>query len=100
MPTRSPGETFVTALPTDATTPAPSCPSTAGSGTGIHWSRQIRSVWQMPDAATSTSTSSGRNSPSSTSRSSNGAPFAGVTAAMAFTSGPSPGDVAAGSRRA
>ena len=53
MPTRSPGATRVTAVPTRSTTPAPSWPSTAGSGTGYHWSRQIRSVWQIPAAATS-----------------------------------------------
>src|SRR3989442_4967640 len=37
--TWSPGCTFVPAGPTEATTPAPSWPSTAGSGTGYHWSR-------------------------------------------------------------
>ena len=28
--------------------PAPSCPSTAGSGVGYHWSRTMASVWQTP----------------------------------------------------
>ena len=88
IPTRSPTATFVTADPTALTTPAPSCPSTAGSGTGIHWSRQIRSVWQIPDALISTSTSSSRSSPSSSSVSTKGAPFDSVTAAVTFMRSP------------
>src|SRR6266542_1112818 len=81
IPTRSPAATFVTFAPTRSTTPAPSWPSTAGSGTGYHWSRTIRSVWQMPAAATFTSTSSGRSSSTSSVCTANGAPFASVTAA-------------------
>ena len=82
MPTRSPTATLVTALPTCSTIPAPSWPSTAGSGTGYHWSRMIRSVWQMPAATTPTSTSSGRSSPSSSSCRANGADVLSVTAAV------------------
>ena len=82
MPTRSPGATSVTAAPTASTMPAPSCPSTAGSGTGYHWSRMIRSVWQMPAAAMRTSTSPARRSPNSSSCSANGAPVLSVTAAV------------------
>ena len=95
IPTRSPAATFVTESPTASTTPAPSCPSTAGSGTGYHWSRQIRSVWQIPAAATRTSTSSSRNAPSSSSCNANGAPLLSTTAAVIFTGAPR----AAGSRR-
>ena len=36
MPTRSPTSTWVTAEPTSRTIPAPSWPSTAGSGVGSH----------------------------------------------------------------
>jgi hypothetical protein len=71
----------VTDAPTASTTPAPSWPSTAGSGTGYHWSRTIRSVWQMPQATTRTSTSSARSSSSSSSSISNAAPLDLVTAA-------------------
>ena len=66
-----------------------------GGGTGSHWSRQIRSVWQMPLAAISTRTSSGRSSPSSSSSIVNGSPLSSTTAARIFIL-PS----AAGSRRA
>src|SRR5665213_2690575 len=42
----------------------------------------------MPDAATSTSTSSARSSPSSSSVSVKGPPFSSVTAAVIFTASP------------
>src|SRR5437667_3717108 len=45
----------------------------------------IRSVWQMPAAATRTTTSSARGSPSSTSWSAKLAPFSSTTAAVIFT---------------
>src|SRR4051794_30773760 len=79
--TRSPGATFATFAPTRSTTPAPSWPSTAGNGTGYHWSRTMRSVWQTPAAATLTRTSSGRRSSTSTDCTANGAPLPSVTAA-------------------
>src|SRR5262249_32532805 len=57
--TLSPGPTFVTPSPTSRTVPAPSCPSTAGSVTGMMPSRAARSLWHNPTAATFTSTSPG-----------------------------------------
>src|SRR5690348_1791100 len=91
MATRSPGATVVTPAPTRSTTPAPSWPSTAGSGTGYHWSRMIRSVWQMPAAATRTSTSPARGSSSSSGWIAYGAPLVSVTAARISMRGKLPG---------
>jgi hypothetical protein len=88
--TRSPTPTFVTAVPTASTTPAPSWPSTAGSGTGYHWSRMIRSVWQIPQAATRTSSSSPRSSSTSSSSIANAAPWDSVTAAWIRIGNPAP----------
>ncbi len=48
--TRSPGLAAVTALPTSSTIPAPSWPSTTGSGTGSCSSRTAMSVWHTPQA--------------------------------------------------
>ena len=59
MTTWSPGTTWVTALPTSATTPAASCPHTAGDGTGYRPFMNDRSLWQSPAAATWTITSRG-----------------------------------------
>ncbi len=58
--TWSPGPTFRTALPTASTIPAPSWPSTIGSGAGYTWSRTTRSVWHSPVATMRTRTSSAR----------------------------------------
>src|SRR4051795_3350303 len=80
--TWSPGCTWATPAPTSSTTPAPSWPRTAGSGTGTIWSRMTWSVWQTPGATTRTSTSPGPGASSSSSRISNGALVAGTTAAV------------------
>src|SRR4028118_2280858 len=82
--TGSPGPTFSTPGPTRSTTPEPSWPSTAGRGTGYHWSRTIRSVWQTPTPTMRTSTSPARGSSTSTSSIEKGRSFSHTTAAMAF----------------
>ncbi|GAA2994003.1 hypothetical protein GCM10020229_03120 [Kitasatospora albolonga] len=82
-----PGRRPVTALPTRRTVPAPSWPSTAGSGPGVCPARTLRSVWQIPAAATSTSTSSGRGSSSRTGSSRKGSPGPRTTAAVALIIG-------------
>ena len=56
----SPGFTRVTLGPTASTTPAPSWPSTAGSGTWVHSPfTTCQSEWQTPLADIFTSTSPG-----------------------------------------
>ena len=57
--TWSPGFTWATSVPTSSTTPAPSCPSTAGAGQGMVPSITLMSLWQTPAAAMRTSTSVG-----------------------------------------
>jgi len=51
----SPGRRSSTAGPTASTTPAPSCPSTSGSGTVHSPSAACRSEWPTPLASSSTS---------------------------------------------
>lgn len=46
--TWSPGATCVTPAPIVSTTPAPSCPSTTGSGNGMVPSTTERSLWHRP----------------------------------------------------
>src|SRR6266550_2616654 len=65
--TWSPGATVETPAPTASTTPAPSWPSTAGSGSGSPPARAVTSVWHTPAAATRTSTSPGPGSGRSSS---------------------------------
>ena len=60
--TWSPGFTLVTAPPTASTTPAPSCPSTAGEPHGIVPSTTLTSEWHTPAATMRTSTSVGPGS--------------------------------------
>lgn len=60
--TWSPGPTWVTPTPTASTTPAPSCPSTTGTGKGIVPSTTDRSLWQSPAAEIATCTSPGPGS--------------------------------------
>src|SRR5215218_2127423 len=79
--TWSPGLTRVTDEPTSSTTPAPSCPSTPGSGNGSPPLATPRSVWHSPAATIRTRTSSSRGSDSSIGLSVNGAPPVSTTAA-------------------
>ena len=79
--TWSPGATDVTAEPTRSTTPAPSWPSTPGSGNGSPPEATPRSVWHRPAAVIRTRTSSARGSSSSTSARVKGAPPDSTTAA-------------------
>ena len=65
MITWSPGFTWVTASPTSATMPAPSCPHTAGDGTGYRPVMNERSLWHRPAATISTMTSRGPGARSS-----------------------------------
>jgi hypothetical protein len=55
--TASPGLTLVTPEPIASTTPAPSCPSTTGTGYGIVPSSTLTSEWQRPAALIATRTS-------------------------------------------
>ena len=55
--TWSPGTTCVTPAPTASTTPAPSWPSTTGTGKGMVPSTTDRSLWHSPAAEIATSTS-------------------------------------------
>ena len=57
--TWSPGATFVTPSPTSTTTPAPSCPGTAGIGCRSAPRTMDRSEWQTPVAASRTRTCPG-----------------------------------------
>ena len=59
MITWSPGTTWVTPSPTSVTTPAPSCPRTAGGAWGIVPFMADRSEWQTPLWAIFTFTSPG-----------------------------------------
>ena len=58
--TWSPFFSVVTSFPTSSTTPAPSCPSTTGGGSGSFICCTERSEWHTPLAATLTTTSSAR----------------------------------------
>ncbi len=62
-----PGATWVTPAPTASTTPAPSCPSTTGTGNGMVPSTTDRSLWHNPAAEMATSTSPGPGSRTSRS---------------------------------
>src|ERR1700761_7164474 len=55
--TWSPGESHDTWLPTDLTTPAPSCPPMQGSRIGMSPVTRWSSEWHMPDACNSIRTS-------------------------------------------
>ena len=59
--TWSPTATAVTPSPTASTTPAPSWPSTAGSGFGVAPVITFQSLWQTPLATMRTVTSPGRD---------------------------------------
>ena len=61
--TWSPGPTWVTPAPTASTTPAPSWPSTTGTGNGMVPSTTDRSLWHSPAAEIATSTSPGPRVP-------------------------------------
>jgi hypothetical protein len=72
--TVSPGLTLVTPGPIDSTTPAPSCPSTTGTGYGIVPSSTLTSEWQSPAALSATRTSPVPGSFTRTSSIATGAP--------------------------
>src|SRR5437773_4162902 len=80
--TRSPLFTLATPAPTSATTPAPSCPRIAGNKpSGSEPERVTSSVWQMPVALISTSTSPAFGPCSCTVSMVSGAPALWATAA-------------------
>src|SRR5436305_4527004 len=80
--TWSPGATSVTSSPTASTTPAPSCPSTAGAyPDGSAPEAVYMSVWHTPQACSRTSTSRAFGASSSTSWTTSGAPNSSRTAA-------------------
>src|SRR5207302_8292551 len=83
--TLSPAWKSLSCAPPWTTTPAPSWPSTHGSGNGVACERTLRSVWHMPTATILTRSSSGRGSPISTSSSWNGVSRDSTTAAVIFT---------------
>ena len=68
-----PPATRVTPAPTASTTPAPSCPSTAGQRVSAVPSIALKSEWQTPLACSRTSTSPGPGGASSSSCTSSGA---------------------------
>jgi hypothetical protein len=82
--TASPARRVVTPGPTSATTPAPSCPSTAGSGAENLPCMTCRSVWHTPAAAMRTSASPARGGATSTSQISSGLAASNSTAPRAF----------------
>src|SRR6478735_1828036 len=74
--------------PVATTTPATSCPRTTGGGKSARaWVATVRSVWQRPDALTSTRTSRPSGAAMSMSRRVNPAPTASTTAALTLTAG-------------
>src|SRR5262245_13434017 len=87
--TWSPFFTLLTPGPTSTTMPAPSCPRTAGNNPSGSAPESVNSsVWQMPVALISTSTSPTFGPSSSTSRISSGLPFSTATAARVFMGRP------------
>src|SRR4029453_6676525 len=77
--------TLVTPAPTSRTMPAPSCPRIAGnSPSGSAPDRVNSSVWQMPVAMISTSTSPPRGPSRSTVATASGSPALCATAARTF----------------
>src|SRR5215467_13218292 len=83
--TWSPFLTLVTPGPTSTTTPAPSWPRIDGNNpSGSAPDSVNSSVWQMPVALTSTSTSPALGPSRSTSMTSSGFPFSTATAARVF----------------
>src|SRR5262249_19566441 len=95
--TASPSFTLVTPGPTASTTPAPSCPSTTGTGYGMVPLMTLWSEWQRPAARIATRTSPGAGSRTLTS--SMATPRAGPGNTAAFMSGRVPDAArAAGSR--
>src|SRR5262249_60852193 len=86
--TWSPFLTLVTPGPTSTTTPAPSWPRIDGNNpSGSAPERVNSSVWQMPVALISTSTSEAFGPSSSTSVTVRGLPFSNATAARVFMAG-------------
>src|SRR5579862_648251 len=84
--TWSPTSTDVTPSPTASTTPAPSCPSTAGAyPEGSAPDAVYMSVWHTPQATRRTSASPACGSASSTSWTASGAPNSSRTAALILT---------------
>jgi len=83
--TWSPFFTLVTFGPTSTTMPAPSWPRMAGNSPSGSAPESVNSsVWQMPVAFTSTSTSEPFGPSSSTSAIVSGLPFSNATAARVF----------------
>src|SRR5690606_12329310 len=83
--TWSPGLTLVTPSPTSTTTPAPSCPSTAGNTpSGSSPDRVDATVWHSAVWVIFTSTSPFRGRATSSSTISSGFPGAKATAARDF----------------
>src|SRR5690606_15819546 len=83
--TWSPGFTLVTPSPTSTTTPAPSCPSTAGNTpSGSSPDKVNASVWHNAVWVIFTSTSPLRGGATSSSTIFNGSPGAKATAARDF----------------
>src|SRR5690349_3830675 len=83
--TWSPGFTEVTPAPTSRTSPAPSWPSTEGKMPSLSKPSSVyASVWQMPVAMISTSTSPGLGPSRSSSTISSGCLGAKATAARVF----------------
>ena len=83
--TWSPFFTLVTPGPTSTTMPAPSWPRMAGNSPSGSAPESVNSsVWQMPVALISTSTSPAFGPSRSTSMISSGLPFASATAARVF----------------
>src|SRR5512133_2582526 len=83
--TRSPALSVFTSGPTSSTTPAPSWPSMEGnSPSGSAPERVYSSVWQMPVALISTSTSPRRGPSRSTVAMVSGSPARNATAALVF----------------
>src|SRR5712692_5752305 len=84
----SPGLTESTPAPTSVTTPATSCPYTAGTGPSHAPSTNDRSLWQTPHAATRTETSPSAGGSSSTFSTVSG--WLNSLQTAAFTGGPEP----------